>query len=168
MSAAAAKRIRRCQGQASTTTNYAIHYQELGEGFRERTDPFCACSLTIYHGLWPIWADGCGYRRCKALPSLPGRGVLGGRCRHCPCFGFVEMTEEGETAKSFYNVMTNAGRRVRIRFFTLSQLVKPIRISILFGFKKFKIDPKWTIQNLRRMPPKDSFHNNGRGILKTF
>ena len=95
-------------------------------------------------------------------------GALGGWQRHYLCFWFVEMTEEGAKAKPFYNAMTYSRCSVRNRFLTLSQLVKPLRISTLFGFKKFKMDPKWTIQNLRKMPPKGSFHNNGWGILTTF
>ena len=80
------------------------------------------------------------------------------------------MTEESAKAKPFYNVMINSGCRVRIRFWTLSQLVNLLRISILFGLKRFKMDPKTAIQNLQRIPPKakGSFHNNDRGILTIF
>ena len=52
------------------------------------------------------------------------------------------MTEEDAKAKLFYKVMSNFGCRVRIRFSTLSQVVRPLRIFILFGFNRYKIDPK--------------------------
>ena len=98
-----------------------------------------------------------------------GDGALGGRCRHCPCFWFVEMTEQGAKAKPFYNVMTNSRCRVRIRLSTLSQLVNSLRIFILFWFKRFIMDPTWTIKKIMKDAPlKGIFHNNGRGILTTF
>ena len=34
---------------------------------------------------------------------------IGGRHRHCSCFGSVEMLEQEAKAKPFYNVVNNSG-----------------------------------------------------------
>ena len=50
------------------------------------------------------------------LPSLHstsavarGKRALEEQYFHCPCFRFVEMTEQGEKAKLFYNLVTGCG-----------------------------------------------------------
>ena len=45
-----------------------------------------------------------GVAAAKAFRRRQGRGALGGRYCHCLRFGFVEMLEQGEKAKPFYNV----------------------------------------------------------------
>ena len=35
-----------------------------------------------------------------------GKGALGGKFCHCPCFEFVEMEEQGAKAIPFYNIAT--------------------------------------------------------------
>ena len=41
--------------------------------------------------------------------AVMDQGALGGRYRHCLCFGFVEMLEQEAKAKPFYNVVNNYG-----------------------------------------------------------
>ena len=143
MSNAAARHLCRRKGQRGAHTTAKITQFITRSGRR-------ACKIS-----WPLFRlFFCDLPRsliCSNkwlwLPSLQstsaadrGEGALGGQNHHCPCFGFVEMIEQGPKAKPFYNVVTNSECRVRIRFLTLSQLVKPLRISILFGFNK--MDPK--------------------------
>ena len=95
---------RRRQGRedASTTTNHVIHHQELNEGGRERTGPFCACSLTIHHGLDSF-----------ELMAICGNDNAGGKS--------VTLLQRNDHSQML---------RVRVRFLTLSQLLKPGRISL--------------------------------------
>ena len=77
-------------------------------------------------------------------PSAVVRGeeALGGQYHNCPCFDFLEMTEQS-AKKNIILQLSNSFRmlRVRIGLLTLTQLVKPDKVSLLCCFKGFKIDP---------------------------
>ena len=72
------------------------------------SSPHVLLSLTT--GLDPFDIMAVSTAAVKRLRRhLRGKGVLGGRSCHFPCFRFVEMAGQDGKAKLFYSVVTNFG-----------------------------------------------------------
>ena len=115
MSAAAIKRLCRARDEGTLArrqiTQFIIRSEETGV----HTNPPSShlVLLSFIASLDP-------FEQVAWLPLLQstsvavrGKEALGGRYRHYPCFGFVEMADQIAKAKSFYKtfytVVTNSG-----------------------------------------------------------
>ena len=107
------------------TTMISVNSSKTGVGRRLYKTNRSLLTLFFHHSLRAMtnlnkWQWLLPLQSPSAAAAM-SEGALGGQHRHCPCFGFVEMLEQGAKAKPFYNIVNNSGcwesKRVNIRFY---------------------------------------------------
>ena len=73
-----------------------------------------------------------------------GEGALGGPHSHCPCFGFVEMTDQDATEKLFYNLVIDLDVESQDQIFDLGSTGEPRKN---LPFCASSEGPRWTLNN---------------------